>query len=81
PGAAAHRGAPGALADGIRDRAVRAVTADGPVSEETAWACEAAVRLTLSYVIAPVASDEDAAAHVARLVRALEGDGSVGRGL
>ncbi|MGK5546887.1 hypothetical protein ACSNOH_19470 [Streptomyces sp. URMC 127] len=39
--------------------------------EVTQWACEAAVRLTLSYVVAPGASDEEAAAHVARLVRTL----------
>ncbi|UQI47994.1 TetR/AcrR family transcriptional regulator [Streptomyces sp. HU2014] len=42
------------------------------------WACEMAVRLTLSYVVAPVGPDEEAAADVARLVRALVGDGRGG---
>ncbi|MEU5422549.1 TetR/AcrR family transcriptional regulator, partial [Streptomyces sp. NPDC020667] len=68
---------PWALADGIRDRTAHAVTADlgragqGPGAETVLWACEAAVRLTLSYVLAPAASHEEAAGQVARLVRAL----------
>ncbi|MEV4922322.1 TetR/AcrR family transcriptional regulator [Streptomyces roseoverticillatus] len=75
---AVPRSAPGAapLADAIRDRAVRAVsgTAGERAPEVTLWACEAAVRLTLSYVVAPGASDEEAAAQVARLVRTLVGE-------
>ncbi|MGW1073262.1 TetR/AcrR family transcriptional regulator [Streptomyces sp. NPDC002537] len=75
---------PWALADAIRDRAARAVTGGAghtapapevPVSDTVLRACEAAVRLTLSYVIAPAASSEEAAGQVARLVRALLGDG------
>ncbi|MFH8786183.1 TetR/AcrR family transcriptional regulator [Streptomyces roseoverticillatus] len=75
---AVPRSAPGAapLADAIRDRTVRAVsgTAGERAPEVTLWACEAAVRLTLSYVVAPGASDEEAAAQVARLVRTLVGE-------
>ncbi|MEU8548607.1 helix-turn-helix domain-containing protein [Streptomyces roseoverticillatus] len=75
---AVPRSAPGAapLADAIRDRAVRAVSgaAGERAPEVTLWACEAAVRLTLSYVVAPGASDEEAAAQVARLVRTLVGE-------
>ncbi|MEV8474503.1 TetR/AcrR family transcriptional regulator [Streptomyces sp. NPDC051173] len=78
---------PWALADGIRDRTARAVTAGlgraepGPAAEKVLWACEAAVRLTLSYVLAPAASHEEATGQVARLVRALlsggEGDSTI----
>ncbi|MEV5375471.1 helix-turn-helix domain-containing protein [Streptomyces nondiastaticus] len=74
----APRSAPGVapLADAIRDRTVRAVSgaAGERAPEVTLWACEAAVRLTLSYVVAPGASDEEAAAQVARLVRTLVGE-------
>ncbi|GHF68250.1 TetR family transcriptional regulator [Streptomyces mashuensis] len=72
------RGAPtpGSMAERIRDSALQAIGA--PEREEEgaapgpAWrACEAAVRLTLSYVVAPAATDEEAAAEVARLVRTL----------
>jgi AcrR family transcriptional regulator len=35
------------------------------------WACEAAIRLALSYVIAPAATDEEACLRVAQLVRGL----------
>ncbi|GAA2723241.1 MULTISPECIES: helix-turn-helix domain-containing protein [Streptomyces] len=70
---------PAALAERIR---VSAVTALGgppqhpeelPEAGECALcrACEAAVRLTLSYVVAPAASDDEAAGEVARLTRAL----------
>jgi AcrR family transcriptional regulator len=38
---------------------------------DIAWACEAAIRLTLSYMVAPAASDEDACLRVAQLVRSL----------
>lgn len=70
---------PGALTERIRDSAtVAADSAGGAVPrqgprdpEGTRRACEAAVRLTLSYVLAPAATDEEAADDVARLVRAL----------
>ncbi|MFC4032531.1 TetR/AcrR family transcriptional regulator [Streptomyces polygonati] len=39
--------------------------------DDIAWACEAAIRLTLSYVVAPAPSDEAACLRVARLVRSL----------
>jgi AcrR family transcriptional regulator len=39
--------------------------------EDIAWACEAAIRLTLSYVIAPTTSDEAACLRVAQLLRCL----------
>lgn len=39
--------------------------------EEADFVCEAAVRLAVSYVMMPAASDEDACASVARLVRGL----------
>ncbi|GHC61116.1 TetR/AcrR family transcriptional regulator [Streptomyces cinnamoneus] len=74
--------APGLLAERIRDSAAAAIGRctppqdgqhgqDGPGGEVVLRACEAAVRLTLSYVIAPAATDEEAAREVARLVRAL----------
>ncbi|MEE4543215.1 helix-turn-helix domain-containing protein [Streptomyces sp. V4-01] len=43
----------------------------GAAGSDIAWACEAAVRLTLSYVIAPAPSDEAACLRVAQLVRGL----------
>jgi AcrR family transcriptional regulator len=39
--------------------------------DDIAWACEAAIRLTLSYVVAPAASDQDACRRVGQLVRSL----------
>ncbi|MGX8908207.1 TetR/AcrR family transcriptional regulator [Streptomyces netropsis] len=70
------RGAPTptAMADRITDRVAGAITA--PAAPETARrACAAAVRLTLSYVLAPGDSDEAVAVDVARLARALLADG------
>ncbi|MET9642688.1 TetR/AcrR family transcriptional regulator [Streptomyces syringium] len=70
------RGAPTptAMADRITDRVAGAITA--PAGPETARrACAAAVRLTLSYVLAPGDSDEAVAVDVARLARALLADG------
>lgn len=77
PSGAPARGAPtpGALAERMRDSAVGAVSTGRDADRDgTRRACEAAVRLTLSYVIAPAASDEEAAASVACLVRTLRGD-------
>ncbi|MDF3289490.1 MULTISPECIES: TetR/AcrR family transcriptional regulator [Streptomyces] len=56
----------GELARTLRDR-VAAVL--GP--ERGGWVYEAAVRLAVSYVVAPATTDEDACAQVARLVRGL----------
>ncbi|MYS18976.1 transcriptional regulator, TetR family [Streptomyces sp. DvalAA-14] len=39
--------------------------------DDIAWACEAAIRLTVSYVIAPAADDEQARLRVGQLVRSL----------
>ncbi|GHG57273.1 TetR family transcriptional regulator [Streptomyces griseocarneus] len=70
---------PVALAERIRDSAAGALGALGapqdaePGPEGVRRACEAAVRLTLSYVVAPAGSDEEAAGEVARLVRILLG--------
>ncbi|MFI9205122.1 TetR/AcrR family transcriptional regulator [Streptomyces sp. NPDC053048] len=78
---------PAALAERIRDSALEAVGALGgpgrqhappqPAPDAMRRACEAAVRLTMSYVVAPAASDEEAAEEVARLVRALLGAAAV----
>lgn len=38
---------------------------------DVAWTCESAVRLALSYVVAPAPTDEEACRQVARLVRGL----------
>ncbi|MEU1373310.1 TetR/AcrR family transcriptional regulator [Streptomyces triculaminicus] len=72
---------PVALAERIRDSTAGALGALGvaappgaaPGPEGVRRACEAAVRLTLSYVVAPAGSDEEAAGEVARLVRILLG--------
>ncbi|MBH1935737.1 TetR family transcriptional regulator [Streptomyces sp. AV19] len=77
PPPSAARGAPvpAVLVERIRDSAAEAVgrTAgpDAADAEAIRRACEAAVRVTLSYVVAPAASDVEAAGQVARLVRAL----------
>ncbi|MFJ4844028.1 MULTISPECIES: TetR family transcriptional regulator [unclassified Streptomyces] len=47
-------------------------------SADLAWACEAAVRVGVSYVMAPLATDEDACLRVARLVRGMLGRGWTG---
>ncbi|MFI1969299.1 TetR/AcrR family transcriptional regulator [Streptomyces cinnamoneus] len=67
------RGAPspGALAERLRDSAARAIGGAAECDGATRRACEAAVRLTLSYVIAPAGTDEEAAHEVAHLVRVL----------
>jgi hypothetical protein len=55
----------------LRGSATPPRPADAPGSD-IAWACEAAVRLTLSYVVAPGAGgDEAACLRVAHLVRSL----------
>lgn len=64
---------PAELVIEIRNRAVGALEHGYPKLDlaDIGWACEAAVRLTLAYVVAPSASDEDACLQVARLVRGL----------
>jgi AcrR family transcriptional regulator len=61
------------LVSALHGLAVKALVAGFPAfrPEDVAWACEAAIRLTLSYVIAPAPTDEDACLRVAQLVRSL----------
>ncbi|SEN50943.1 TetR/AcrR family transcriptional regulator [Actinacidiphila rubida] len=61
------------LVGALHERAVDALVAGFPRlrRDTVAWACEAAIRLTLSYVIAPAPSDEEACLRVAQLVRSL----------
>ncbi|MBY8881700.1 TetR/AcrR family transcriptional regulator [Actinacidiphila acidipaludis] len=72
-GPLAHRPPLPDLVTALRLRAVDTLEAAFPGlrREGIAWACEAAIRLTLSYVVAPAPSDEDACLRVARLVRSL----------
>lgn len=65
-----------ALARSLRDRAAGAIQGCCPHLDpaDIGWACEAAVRLTFSYVLVPAGSDEDACLQVARLVRGLVAD-------
>jgi AcrR family transcriptional regulator len=57
----------------VRDRAVGAIEHGYPklALDRIGAACEAAVRLTLSYAVAPAPTVEEASAEVARLVRGL----------
>lgn len=73
PPAAEVAPSPAELVTEIRNRAVGALEHGYPKLDlaDIAWACEAAVRLTLAYVVAPSTSDEDACLQVARLVRGL----------
>ncbi|WP_328469045.1 TetR/AcrR family transcriptional regulator [Streptomyces sp. NBC_00448] len=61
------------LADALRARAALSLTRAFPrlPADDIAWACDAAIRLTVSYVIAPAPSDEDACMRIAQLVRSL----------
>ncbi|MFI1098377.1 TetR/AcrR family transcriptional regulator [Streptomyces sp. NPDC020917] len=72
-GPRAHRPPLPDLVGALHLRAVDALEAGFPQlgRDGVAWACEAAIRLTLSYVIAPAPSDEDACLRVAQLVRSL----------
>ncbi|MDX3095943.1 helix-turn-helix domain containing protein [Streptomyces sp. ME19-03-3] len=65
--------APAELLDGFRARAVTVLGRRFPGLDRAAadWACGAAVRVTVSYVLAPAGSDEQACRQVARLVRGL----------
>ncbi|MGW3247167.1 TetR family transcriptional regulator [Streptomyces sp. NPDC001070] len=65
--------APVELLDAVRARAAAVLERRFPKLDpaETGWACETAVRVTVSYVVAPAASDEEACLRVARLVRGL----------
>lgn len=64
---------PADLVEALRARTVAALVRGQPRlrHKDIAWACEAAIRLTLSYVIAPAATDEAACLRVAQLVRSL----------
>lgn len=61
------------LGDALRARTVEALARDFPAlrRDGLAWACDAAVRLTLSYVMTPAPSDEDACRRVGQLLRSL----------
>jgi AcrR family transcriptional regulator len=61
------------LVPALHTRAVAALAAAFPQLRpgDIAWACEAAIRLTLSYVIAPAPSEEAGCLRVAQLVRSL----------
>ncbi|MGH4034521.1 TetR/AcrR family transcriptional regulator [Actinomycetota bacterium Odt1-20B] len=59
---------PGELLALVRDRVVVAIGAPGERAEEMTRACESAVRLALSYVVAPAAKGEDPAELVRGLV-------------
>jgi AcrR family transcriptional regulator len=63
----------GEIIAGIRALAVLTLEAGFPKLDpaDISWACECAVRLALSYVVAPAATDEEACLQVARLVRGL----------
>ncbi|MFI0722675.1 TetR family transcriptional regulator [Streptomyces sp. NPDC021224] len=65
---------PGAgLVAAVHARTV-AVLVDGCprlLPEDVGWACEAALRLTLSYVIAPAADDEESCLRIGQLIRGL----------
>ncbi|WP_406268781.1 TetR/AcrR family transcriptional regulator [Actinacidiphila glaucinigra] len=65
--------APAELLDAFRARAVTVLGRRFPKLDqaEADWACGTAVRVTVSYVLAPAASDEEACRRVARLVRGL----------
>jgi AcrR family transcriptional regulator len=69
----ADHGEPGELVAALHTRTVGALRRAFPLlrPDDIAWSCEAAIRLTLSYVIAPAASDEEACLRVAQLVRRL----------
>ncbi|SHK75042.1 TetR/AcrR family transcriptional regulator [Actinacidiphila paucisporea] len=61
------------LVDAVHARTVRALVRGYPRlrPEDVGWACEAALRLTLSYVIAPAADEQESCLRVAQLIRSL----------
>ncbi|WP_435172965.1 TetR/AcrR family transcriptional regulator [Actinacidiphila sp. bgisy145] len=61
------------LADALRARVTAGLAAAAPrvPAAELAWAGDTAVRLTVSYVVAPARSDEEACTRIARMVRSL----------
>jgi AcrR family transcriptional regulator len=63
------------LADALRTRATLSLAGAYPrlPADDIAWACDAAIRLTVSYVIVPAPSDEQACMRIAQLVRSLLG--------
>jgi AcrR family transcriptional regulator len=62
-----------ALVDVVHARTVAALIRGYPGlrPEDVVWACEAALRLTLSYVIAPAADDRESCVRIAQMVRSL----------
>lgn len=74
PGAPGAGPVPGAgLVAAVHARTV-AVLVDGCprlLPEDVGWACEAALRLTLSYVVAPAADDEESCLRIGQLIRGL----------
>ncbi|UWE12336.1 TetR/AcrR family transcriptional regulator [Actinacidiphila bryophytorum] len=69
----AGRGTGSPLVDAMHARTVEALVRGYPRlrPEDIGWACEAALRLTLSYVIAPAADDRESCLRIAQLVRSL----------
>lgn len=61
------------LVDAVHARTVDALVRGYPRlrPEDVGWACEAALRLTLSYVIAPAAEDRESCLRIAQLIRSL----------
>lgn len=61
------------LADALRTRTVEALACGFPAlrRDSLVWACDAAARLTVSYVATPAPSEEDACRRVGQLLRSL----------
>jgi AcrR family transcriptional regulator len=72
-GAGAGPGTGTPLVDAVHARTVDALVRGYPRlrPEDVGWACEAALRLTLSYVIAPAAGDQQSCLRIAQLIRSL----------
>jgi AcrR family transcriptional regulator len=70
-GTGAGTGTP--LVDAVHTRTADALVRGYPRlrPEDVGWACEAALRLTLSYVIAPAADDRESCLRIAQLIRSL----------
>lgn len=69
PAAGAWTGLVGAVHVRTVDALVRGYPRLRP--EDVGWACEAALRLTLSYVIAPAADEQESCLRIAQLIRSL----------
>ncbi|MFG1809394.1 TetR family transcriptional regulator [Streptomyces sp. NPDC049040] len=73
PPARPEPGGSAGLVDVVHARTVAALVRGYPRlrPEDIGWACEAALRLTLSYVIAPAADDRESCLRIAQLIRSL----------